>query len=154
MAVKKSFRLPKGAIYKTPDQYHNNTHIKECIYHEYDPEHLIEKQIVFSQHGALKIKKREIFLKKKYCIFWIKKINMKKIRFINLKFKNKLFKKKILNRFNRILHHGQFILGPEVLEMEKKIAKYCKRKFCVGTASGTDALYLAIRSLDISKEMK
>ncbi len=76
---------------------------------------------------------------------------MKKVRFVNLEFKNKLFKKKILSRFNRILNHGQFILGPEVLEMEKKIARFCKRKFCVGSASGTDALYLAVRALDIGK---
>ena len=46
-----------------------------------------------------------------------------------------------------ISKHG----GPEVLEMEKKIARFCKRKFCVGTASGTDALYLAVRALDIGK---
>jgi len=76
---------------------------------------------------------------------------MKKIRFVNLEFKNKLFKKKIQNRFNKILEHGQFILGPEVFEMEKKVARFCKRKFCVGTASGTDALYLAVRALDIGK---
>ena len=45
---------------------------------------------------------------------------MKKVRFVNLEFKDKLFKKKILNSFKRILNHGQFILGPEVYEMEKK----------------------------------
>ncbi len=76
---------------------------------------------------------------------------MKKVRFVNLEFKDKLFKKKILNSFKRILNHGQFILGPEVYEMEKKIARFCGRKFCIGTASGTDALYLAVRALDIGK---
>ena len=75
----------------------------------------------------------------------------KKVRFVNLQFKNKKFKKNILKRFNNILNHGQFILGPEVEEMEKEIAKYCKRKFCLGTASGTDALYLAVRALNIGK---
>ena len=74
---------------------------------------------------------------------------MKKIRFVNLEFNNNKFKKKIIERFNKILNHGQFILGPEVLLMEKKIAKFCKRKFCLGTASGTDAIYLALRALDI-----
>lgn len=76
---------------------------------------------------------------------------MKKVRFVNLEFKNSIFKKKIIKRFDKILTHGQFILGPEVQEMEEKIAKFCKRKFCVGTASGTDAIYLAIRALDIGK---
>ena len=74
---------------------------------------------------------------------------MKKIRFVNLEFQDSKFKKKITNRFHKILKHGQFILGPEVQEMETKIAKFCKRKFCVGTASGTDAIYLALRALDI-----
>ena len=54
---------------------------------------------------------------------------MKKVRFVNLEFKNKLFKKKIFNRFNRILNHGQFILGPEVLEMEKKLLDFVKESF-------------------------
>ena len=79
---------------------------------------------------------------------------MKKVRFVNLEFKDKLFKKKILNSFKRILNHGQFILGPEVYEMEKKIARFCGRKFCIGTASGTDALYLAVRALDIGMKIK
>jgi len=74
---------------------------------------------------------------------------MKKIRFVNLEFHDLKFKKKIISRFNKILKHGKFILGPEVQEMEKKISQFCKRKFCVGTASGTDALYLALRALDI-----
>mgnify|MGYP001247785109 CR=1 FL=1 len=76
---------------------------------------------------------------------------MRRVRFVNLEFNDPKFKKNIQKRFNKILNHGQFILGPEVKEMEKKIAKFCNRKYCLGTASGTDAIYLAIRALGIGR---
>ena len=50
---------------------------------------------------------------------------------------------------DRVLTHGQFILGPEVERFEKRVAKYCNKQFAVGVSSGTDSLYLAMRSLDI-----
>tara|TARA_B100000989_G_scaffold298989_1_gene291710 strand:- start:5119 stop:6213 length:1095 start_codon:yes stop_codon:yes gene_type:complete len=76
---------------------------------------------------------------------------MKKIRFVNLEFKENSLKKNILARFSKILKHGQFILGPEVNEFENKISKFTRRKYCLGTASGTDAIYLAVKALNISK---
>ena len=76
---------------------------------------------------------------------------MKKIRYVNLSVINKNLKKNYINSFRKILKHGQFILGPEVTLLEKKLASYCKRKYAVATGSGTDALYLAVKSLKIGK---
>jgi dTDP-4-amino-4,6-dideoxygalactose transaminase len=44
----------------------------------------------------------------------------------------------------RVLAHGQFILGPEVKELEAKIAAYTGAAHCVGVANGTDALTIAL----------
>ena len=59
--IKKSYKLPKGAIYKTPkDQYHLTIPISKKLYiMNIDLEHLIEKQIVFSHIGTPKLKKIE-----------------------------------------------------------------------------------------------
>ena len=44
-----------------------------------------------------------------------------------------------------------FILGKEVYELEKKLSKYVGSKFCVTTSSGTDALLIALMSLNLKK---
>jgi dTDP-4-amino-4,6-dideoxygalactose transaminase len=55
----------------------------------------------------------------------------------------------ILQAVERVLTHGRFIIGPEVAEFEAAVAKHCRRKFAVGTGSGTDALFLALKALHI-----
>jgi dTDP-4-amino-4,6-dideoxygalactose transaminase len=47
----------------------------------------------------------------------------------------------------RVLDHGQFILGPEVRELEERIAAYCGTRFGVACASGSDALMLPLMAL-------
>ncbi len=49
----------------------------------------------------------------------------------------------------RVLEHGKFILGPEVKELEEKIAQLCHVKYGCGVASGTDALLLALRACGV-----
>ena len=49
---------------------------------------------------------------------------------------------------------GIFLMGKELENLENKLAKKFNRKYCIGTGSGTDALYLALRALDLKKEMK
>ncbi|MDH3890564.1 MAG: DegT/DnrJ/EryC1/StrS family aminotransferase [candidate division Zixibacteria bacterium] len=49
----------------------------------------------------------------------------------------------------RVLTHGKFILGPEVAELEKKVASLCEVDYAVGVASGTDALLLALRAAGV-----
>src|SRR5581483_1133072 len=48
-----------------------------------------------------------------------------------------------------VLREGQFILGPAVAAFEREIATYLQVKHAIGVASGTDALVLALRALDI-----
>lgn len=55
----------------------------------------------------------------------------------------------LLEAVGRVLDHGQFILGPEVDEFEQRFADLCGTRFAVGVASGTDALVLALRALDV-----
>jgi dTDP-4-amino-4,6-dideoxygalactose transaminase len=48
-----------------------------------------------------------------------------------------------------VLHHGQFIMGPELREFETRLAEYCAVKNGIGVASGTDALLLSLRALNV-----
>ncbi|MDA9781140.1 DegT/DnrJ/EryC1/StrS family aminotransferase [Amylibacter sp.] len=48
-----------------------------------------------------------------------------------------------------VLGHNQFILGPEVAELEHKLEKYTNSSYCITCANGTDALQIALMALDI-----
>ena len=71
------------------------------------------------------------------------------IRYRDLRVKNPELKNELLSAVEQVLSHGYFILGPEHQKFEEKIADYCERKYCIGVNSGTDALYLVLRALDI-----
>ncbi len=78
------------------------------------------------------------------------------MEFIDLKAQQKqLFEDKrslrdeIDRRIKLVLDHGKFILGPEVKELEKKLAEYVGVKHCIGVSSGTDALLIALMALGI-----
>ncbi len=53
-------------------------------------------------------------------------------------------KDELNNAVLNVVEHGRFILGPEVVELEQKIASLCGVKHARGVASGTDALLLAL----------
>lgn len=55
-----------------------------------------------------------------------------------------LLKAEIDSAISRVLKSGWFILGNEVSEFEKSFADYCGTKFCIGVASGTEAIALAL----------
>ncbi|HEX7389199.1 MAG TPA: DegT/DnrJ/EryC1/StrS family aminotransferase, partial [Acidiphilium sp.] len=48
------------------------------------------------------------------------------------------------NRIDAVLAHGQFILGPEVVELETRLAEFCGAAHCISVSSGTDALQIAM----------
>jgi len=48
-----------------------------------------------------------------------------------------------------VLNHGKFINGPQVKELEDKLANYVGTKHCIGVANGTDALQIALMALDV-----
>lgn len=58
-------------------------------------------------------------------------------------------KKEIDQAISRVIESGRFILGPEVEAFENELAVNCGTKFCVGVASGTDALILSLLSCGI-----
>ncbi|MBE9504354.1 MAG: DegT/DnrJ/EryC1/StrS family aminotransferase [Proteobacteria bacterium] len=52
-------------------------------------------------------------------------------------------------RMDAVLEHGKFIMGPEVKELEEKIAAFVGVKHCIGCASGTDALLMSLMAMDV-----
>lgn len=71
------------------------------------------------------------------------------MQFINLQKQYETIKSDINTRINAVLEHGQYILGPEVEELEKKLAAYVGVKHCISVANGTDAMMIAMMALNI-----
>jgi UDP-2-acetamido-2-deoxy-ribo-hexuluronate aminotransferase len=69
--------------------------------------------------------------------------------FIDLKAQYAALKPSIDARIQRVLDHGQYIMGPEVKELEDKLAAYVGVKHCITVSSGTEALLIALMALDI-----
>lgn len=71
------------------------------------------------------------------------------IEFIDLKAQQARIKDQIGAAIQRVLAHGQYILGPEVAELEEKLAAYTGARHCITVANGTDALQIAQMALGI-----
>lgn len=71
------------------------------------------------------------------------------IPFIDLKAQYEALKPSIQARINRVLEHGQFIMGPEVKELEEKLAAYAGVRHCICASSGTDTLLIALMALGV-----
>jgi UDP-2-acetamido-2-deoxy-ribo-hexuluronate aminotransferase len=71
------------------------------------------------------------------------------MEFIDLKEQYRRYKADIDGRISRVLAHGQYILGPEVSELETALASDVGVKHCIAVASGTASLEIALRALDI-----
>ncbi len=74
-----------------------------------------------------------------------------KVELIDLKSRYIEERGKILSILDKNLKRGSLVLTPELEQLEKKIAKYTKTKFCLGLNSGTDALMMALWSCGIKK---
>ncbi|OGG09608.1 hypothetical protein A2154_03055 [Candidatus Gottesmanbacteria bacterium RBG_16_43_7] len=72
-----------------------------------------------------------------------------KVPFLDLRVLDKTEKKALLAAAERVFTHGRIVLGPEVGELEDKLAKFCQRKYAVGVNSGTDALILGLKAAGI-----
>lgn len=71
------------------------------------------------------------------------------MEFIDLRTQYHRLKAEIDANIQRVLNHGQYILGPEVHELEEKLAAYVGAKYCISVANGTDALQIAQMALGI-----
>jgi UDP-2-acetamido-2-deoxy-ribo-hexuluronate aminotransferase len=71
------------------------------------------------------------------------------IDFVDLKTQYRELKASINTRVQAVLEHGQFILGPEVKELEEKLATYTGGRYCVTCASGTEALLISLMALEV-----
>jgi len=69
------------------------------------------------------------------------------MEFIDLKAQYKAYADEIQERIQKVLEHGRFIMGPEIEEVEEKLANYVGVKHAITVASGTMALEIALRSL-------
>ena len=74
---------------------------------------------------------------------------MSSLPFIDLKAQYAALKTSINARIQRVLDHGQYIMGPEVKELEEALAAYTGAKHCITVASGTEALLIALMALDL-----
>jgi dTDP-4-amino-4,6-dideoxygalactose transaminase len=79
---------------------------------------------------------------------------MKQIQMLDLRREYEYMKEEIDSAIKKCLDHQKWILGPEVGELERKIAEYIGVKHCVGISSGTDALVLALRAMAIKTKGK
>ncbi len=71
------------------------------------------------------------------------------MEFLDLKTQQKRIRKSLEKRINKILDHGAYIMGPEVFELEEKLADYCGVKHVISCSSGTDALLIPLMSWGI-----
>jgi UDP-2-acetamido-2-deoxy-ribo-hexuluronate aminotransferase len=69
--------------------------------------------------------------------------------FIDLKSQYHAARDRIDGRIQAVLDHGQYIMGPEVAELEAQLAAYSGARHCVTVASGTEALLIALMALGI-----
>jgi len=66
------------------------------------------------------------------------------VPFLDLKAQQTRIAEDLRRRIDAVLAHCQFILGPEVLELEQRLAEFCGAAHCVSVSSGTDALMIAL----------
>lgn len=71
------------------------------------------------------------------------------MEFINLKAQYNSLKVEIDAGIQRVLDHGQYIMGPEVMELEGRLAAYTGARHCITVSSGTEALLIAMMALDL-----
>ncbi len=73
----------------------------------------------------------------------------RRVAFLDLRVNDEGARQELLAAIEAVLRHGRLVLGPEVQELESRIADSCNRKHAVGVNSGTDALFLALKALQI-----
>lgn len=73
------------------------------------------------------------------------------MEFIDLRAQYQTLKERIDHRISAVLEHGKYILGPEIDELEEKLARYVGVKHCISCGNGTDALNLSLMAMGIGR---
>ena len=73
----------------------------------------------------------------------------KPLDFIDLKTQQGALRPQLEQNIHRVLHRGQYIMGPEVKQLEERLAEYVGVKHCITASSGTDTLLIAMMALGI-----
>ncbi len=71
------------------------------------------------------------------------------MQFIDLKHQYQTIQPRIDQAIQKVINHGQYILGPEVFKLEAELASYSGTKYCVSCSSGTDALLMSLMAKKI-----
>ena len=71
------------------------------------------------------------------------------MQFIDLKHQYQTIQPQIDQAIQKVINHGQYIQGPEVFELEVKLATYSGTKYCVSCSSGTGALLMSLMAKKI-----
>ena len=71
------------------------------------------------------------------------------IPFVDLAAQQTRLRSEIESGISRVLEHGKYILGPEVTELEERLADYTGATDCISVANGTDALQIALMALGV-----
>ena len=74
------------------------------------------------------------------------------IKFFDIYKQDKIFHPTIINKIKRLFKKGDYILGNEVKQFENNFKRYCGSKYAISCGNGTDALTLALKSLNLPKK--
>ena len=75
-------------------------------------------------------------------------VSLDPIEFVDLGAQRRRIGRRMDEAIRRVVDHGRFILGPEVTELERRLAEYCGARHVLSCANGTDALGLALMAKD------
>jgi UDP-2-acetamido-2-deoxy-ribo-hexuluronate aminotransferase len=71
------------------------------------------------------------------------------IEFVDLKSQQDRIRPQLEERLYRVLHHGYYVMGPEITQLEERLAQYVGVEHCICVSSGTDALLIAMMGLEL-----
>ena len=71
------------------------------------------------------------------------------VPFRDLRVTDAAVRNRLLDAFDTVLRHGRLVMGPEVESLEQQVADRCGRRHAVAVSSGSDALFLALKSVQI-----
>lgn len=72
---------------------------------------------------------------------------IRRVPFLDLRITDAGERQVLLQAIDTVFQHGRLVMGPELEQLEQKVAESCGRPYAVGVNSGTDALYLGLRAL-------